>query len=149
MRCFECGEDAVFSHHVVPRSLGGIKTVPLCSKHHGLVHCRTFLDVGMLTSQALQKKKANGEYLGGPLPFGYRLKADGKHLEVDPDAEVVTKKSKKGSKGTSVYKEFTAAWREQCPKVENAKGEMKLPQGWMKLQADAWNAHKAEQAEKK
>jgi hypothetical protein len=36
--CFECGHPAAQAHHVVPQSLGGTKTVPLCEKCHNLVH---------------------------------------------------------------------------------------------------------------
>lgn len=36
--CFECGLPATFNHHVVPKSLGGKKTVPLCKKCHSIVH---------------------------------------------------------------------------------------------------------------
>jgi hypothetical protein len=48
------------------------------------------------------------------------------------------------SKKKSEYYEFVKTWREQCPKVENANGDMKLPQEWMKMVADAWYVHKAE-----
>jgi hypothetical protein len=36
--CFECEDEATEEHHVVPKSLGGTKTVPLCSKCHAKVH---------------------------------------------------------------------------------------------------------------
>jgi hypothetical protein len=40
-RCFECGSPAECDHHVVPRSMGGTKTVPLCESCHSKVHsCR-------------------------------------------------------------------------------------------------------------
>ena len=36
--CFECGsESGIEWHHVVPESLGGLKTVPLCDHCHGIV----------------------------------------------------------------------------------------------------------------
>lgn len=38
MKCFECGEDAEQTHHVVPLSQGGTKTVPLCKRCHTLAH---------------------------------------------------------------------------------------------------------------
>ena len=41
---FECesyGE--IDNHHVVPKSLGGTKTIPLCYKCHGLVHNKDFI----------------------------------------------------------------------------------------------------------
>lgn len=57
--CFECGASADEYHHVVPQSVGGTKTVPLCGKCHCLVH-----DFGgrrdqgrELTTRALNKKK--------------------------------------------------------------------------------------------
>lgn len=36
--CFECGSDAAEEHHVIPESMGGTKTVPLCGKCHDKVH---------------------------------------------------------------------------------------------------------------
>lgn len=38
MTCFECGRDAHHQHHVVPRSRGGTKTVPLCVDCHSKAH---------------------------------------------------------------------------------------------------------------
>lgn len=38
-RCFECGKTKhVVNHHVVPRSLGGTATVPLCDGCHDKAH---------------------------------------------------------------------------------------------------------------
>ena len=36
--CFVCGSVAEEEHHVVPKSLGGTKTVSLCSACHGKIH---------------------------------------------------------------------------------------------------------------
>lgn len=36
--CFECGQPAQHNHHIVPRSRGGTKTVPLCGRCHALAH---------------------------------------------------------------------------------------------------------------
>ena len=36
--CFECGAPATERHHVVPASLGGTKTIPLCGECHAKVH---------------------------------------------------------------------------------------------------------------
>lgn len=38
MNCLECGAQATESHHIVPKSLGGTQTVPLCGKCHARVH---------------------------------------------------------------------------------------------------------------
>ncbi len=69
MTCFECDEPALHRHHVVPRSLGGIRTVPLCERCHGLVHDRGMVGHARLTKQALQSKKANSELIGA-VPYG-------------------------------------------------------------------------------
>lgn len=37
-KCFECENPATENHHVIPKSLGGTKTVPLCSLCHMKVH---------------------------------------------------------------------------------------------------------------
>jgi hypothetical protein len=34
MKCFECGQDAGYEYYIVPKSLGGTKTVPLCEVCH-------------------------------------------------------------------------------------------------------------------
>jgi hypothetical protein len=36
MTCFECGAKAKEKHHLIPKSLGGTRTVPLC----GFCHCK-------------------------------------------------------------------------------------------------------------
>jgi hypothetical protein len=36
--CFECGKPATEDHHVIPRALGGTKTIPLCGGCHSRVH---------------------------------------------------------------------------------------------------------------
>lgn len=37
-KCFECGEIATEDHHVIPRVMGGTKTIPLCTQCHMKVH---------------------------------------------------------------------------------------------------------------
>lgn len=82
--CFECGADSDADHHVVPRSMGGTRTVPLCGRCHGLVHeSRGMTKSRELTKAALAAKKARGERTGS-VPYGFRLAADGVHLEADP-----------------------------------------------------------------
>jgi len=41
------------------------------------------------TAAALAQKRKRGEKTGGDVPFGYRLAADGVHLEADPDEQAV------------------------------------------------------------
>lgn len=64
--CFECGADAEELHHVVPRSKGGTKTVPLCCECHGKVHDVKRINIRELTKEGLAKKKAQGVRLGRP-----------------------------------------------------------------------------------
>ena len=44
--------------------------------------------IGELTRDALDQKLRNGERVGN-IRFGYRLSADGKHVEPDPDEQSV------------------------------------------------------------
>ena len=62
--CFECGSPADCNHHVVPKILGGKKTVPLCSKCHGLIHDRNFVKHKRLRDIGIAKAKAAGKYTG-------------------------------------------------------------------------------------
>ena len=37
--CFECGSNKdIHQHHIIPKSLGGKKTIPLCNDCHGKLH---------------------------------------------------------------------------------------------------------------
>ena len=72
-RCFECrATGETHDHHVVPRSRGGTRTVPLCLACHAKAHHRgKSMASGRLTSAAMQAKKERGECTGNP-PYGYR-----------------------------------------------------------------------------
>ena len=69
-KCFECGTmECIQHHHVIPRSLGGTKTIPLCSICHGKVHGikrDKQINVSELTKEGLKRAKANGVVLGNP-----------------------------------------------------------------------------------
>ena len=81
--CWECGaQGPLHDHHVVPRSRGGVRTVPLCEPCHGKAHGRR-MSTAALTADALAVKRARGERVGG-VPVGYRVSADGVTLERDP-----------------------------------------------------------------
>ena len=75
--CFECGAPAEHNHHVIPRSLGGTKTIPLCERCRGLIHEKEFAGVSSLTKRALQRKQQQGERTGN-VPYGYDLADDGR-----------------------------------------------------------------------
>ena len=65
--CFECGCDSeIHNHHVVPKMLGGTKTVPLCPSCHGKVHGVDFLNHKKLTKEGLVNAKNRGVKLGSP-----------------------------------------------------------------------------------
>ncbi len=69
--CFNCGAAAQYDHHVVPRSLGGVATVPLCGLCHDKAHnVSKHGDVRHLTALALRDKRDKGEAYG-TTPYGY------------------------------------------------------------------------------
>jgi pyridoxal biosynthesis lyase PdxS len=92
--CFECGKPATEHHHVVPRSLGGTRTVPLCCGCHDMAHeMRRVHGRGGLTARALHAKRTRGERVGA-VRYGYRLAGDGR-TEIEDEAEqAVIKKVK-------------------------------------------------------
>ena len=55
--CFECGEPAKCDHHVIPKSKGGKKTVPLCDKCHSVVHDSKLVTLRHLAQAAKKKKR--------------------------------------------------------------------------------------------
>ncbi len=86
--CFDCGGVGAHMHHVVPRSLGGAATVPLCEACHGKAHgSQGFRRTGELTRNALRRLRDSGFVFGGA-PFGYRYSrvvdsSGRRRLEVD------------------------------------------------------------------
>ncbi len=82
--CFECDQPGdIHMHHVVPRSAGGTKTVPLCVMCHGLAHSR-HMSASALTKGALARKRAAGRRTSKDAPFGWSIGADGDTLELHP-----------------------------------------------------------------
>lgn len=82
MPCFECGKPSVCDHHVIPKSFGGTKTVPLCGDCDHKIHGNR----GRLTLDFfLQRKREQGIFLGGVPPVGYRI--DEKHKLVKDEEE--------------------------------------------------------------
>ena len=63
--CFECSNDATEKHHVVPKSLGGTRTVILCAHCHGLIHeTKRTIKHSELTKAGIAKAKENGKPAG-------------------------------------------------------------------------------------
>ncbi len=63
-KCFECGEPKQDMHHVIPKSKGGKKTIPLCAKCHGLVHGKDFVKHRTLLLEGIKRAKELGKYKG-------------------------------------------------------------------------------------
>lgn len=69
--CFECGFTGdCHQHHVIPRSLGGVKTVPLCETCHGKVHDQSFMNHTRLIRAGLKRARVKGMVLGRPVGTG-------------------------------------------------------------------------------
>ena len=66
--CFECSAPATERHHIVPASLGGTKTIPLCGTCHAKVHDisgQRRNQLAELTKKSLEKRKELIEKEGG------------------------------------------------------------------------------------
>jgi hypothetical protein len=63
-KCFECGsEKNIHGHHVVPKVLGGNKTIPLCGICHGKVHGKNFgMNWRRLQMEGIKKAQEKGIY---------------------------------------------------------------------------------------
>ena len=110
--CFECGKTAEYDHHVVPRSLGGVKTLPLCGVCHGLVHGIKKVNVKNLTKTALAQKRINGEYTGGYVPYGFAMDGNGKLCVDSVEVKVIDRIVKLrggGASYTAIASELNAA----------------------------------------
>lgn len=101
--CFECSKPAQHLHHVVPRSCGGTKTLPLCEQCHGLVHDKQFMSISALTSSAMQHMKAEGRFTGNA-PYGWQAGADGHLVESEAEQRVLSMVSHYRAQGLSVRK---------------------------------------------
>lgn len=66
-RCFECDGKAQHAHHIVPKSLGGTRTLPFCHKCHSKIHRIDFTNVSSLIKKGLAKAKASGTVCHRPL----------------------------------------------------------------------------------
>lgn len=68
-QCFECEIIGVpiHQHHVVPRSRGGTKTIPLCEPCHSKAHHRNKnMNTSSLVKQAIHRLKKEGRTFGNP-----------------------------------------------------------------------------------
>jgi hypothetical protein len=102
LRCFNCGAEASHDHHVVPRSLGGVETVPLCHNCHGKAHGRTggFRSTRELTIAAIQQRQARGRVTGS-VPFGYSAR-DGVLIPNEDELAIVARAKDLRANGASM-----------------------------------------------
>ncbi len=76
--CFECGSDGeIHHHHIVPKTLGGTKTIPLCVDCHGKIHNVDFRNHGILTKKGLNEAKKRGVKLGSPQNLNQKARDKG------------------------------------------------------------------------
>lgn len=101
--CFECGSTADHAHHVVPRVLGGTKTVNLCAPCHSKVHSAN-LTTSALVKEGLRKRRAKGLCNGGIEKFGYWYDQDGKVHINEYEQNVMKGVVKMRATGLSMYK---------------------------------------------
>jgi hypothetical protein len=67
--CWECDMEVeeIQHHHVVPRSRGGTKTVPLCIECHNKAHHMNMnMHHSTLVRKGLEQARRNGKILGNP-----------------------------------------------------------------------------------
>ena len=63
--CFECGgNENIHNHHIIPKSLGGTKTIPLCIVCHSRVHQKDFVKFQSLARLGIKRYVENGGKLG-------------------------------------------------------------------------------------
>lgn len=87
-KCFECNETAHHNHHVVPKSLGGTNTVPLCRSCHETIHQGKVVKKNPLNHRELiRAHQAQGKHWG-QTPYGY-TKVDGYLVKVREQQVVV------------------------------------------------------------
>ena len=101
--CFECGITADHAHHVVPRVLGGTKTVDLCAPCHSKVHSAN-LTTSALVKEGLRKRRAKGLCIGGKARFGYWYAEDGKVHKNQYEQKVIKGVLKMRGSKMSMYK---------------------------------------------
>lgn len=101
--CFNCNcNGELHDHHVVPRSLGGLATVPLCHVCHGKAHGRQhgFRDIAELTRAALAVLRSRGQ-VSNHAPFGWR--AEGGVLVADErEQSVIARVREERARGLTV-----------------------------------------------
>jgi len=116
-KCFECDSGlGIHLHHIVPRSMGGHRCIPLCYRCHGLVHNIIFVDHKRLIIKALQGKRDRGEYTGGQIPTGYKAMLNGK-LQRDEKGQAIIRRIKDMRADKRTYKDIISTLSAETNKV--------------------------------
>ena len=98
--CWECGAETedLHDHRVIPRSRGGMKTVPICTSCHGKAHhLKKNMAISRLSREGIARAKARGVKLGGPNPEKWaaagrasiQTKTDAFHVSARPAFEEI------------------------------------------------------------
>lgn len=90
--CYECGRRAQVAHHIIPHSLGGRRTIPLCNRCHKKIHGHGAEQHSLLTKKGMARAKAAGKTFG-PKP-------------VDVDLDEVEKMYTSGSTWSEISAHF-------------------------------------------
>ncbi len=84
MKCWECEMETedIHHHHVIPRSRGGTKTVPLCLECHAKAHHRRKnMSSSTLIKAGMRQAALNGSKIGNPRLDEARLRATEVRIE--------------------------------------------------------------------
>jgi len=75
--CFECeSTENLIQHHVVPKIVGGTKTITLCIDCHSKVHGKNLVKMKELVQESKKKILESGRRAFGTIPFGYKNDPD-------------------------------------------------------------------------
>lgn len=101
--CFECNKESEHQHHVVPRALGGTKTVDLCSECHGKAHGEQgFRRTAELARIGYDRWKTGKQTRrGGNAPYGFQVSATGKLEPNAAEEEIIQYARKLRANGAS------------------------------------------------
>lgn len=103
MVCFECESKAHHAHHVVPRVLGGTKTISLCSVCHAKIHGDHLLRTSELTKAGMKKARDAGFYVSGRAPFGTEV-VNGKLIRNEREQNIIQEMILMQNAGLSLLK---------------------------------------------
>jgi hypothetical protein len=112
LKCFECGNNAQHNHHVIPKSKGGVNTVPLCEQCHYKVHNITKTDCAYLTSEAMQQLINNNKKFSSQAPFGFSFDSENNMIE-DPTEQKTLKLIQDLRADKMSYREIEAELKKQ------------------------------------